>query len=765
MLSIPFTPTRASLRVVARAVILFAGLLFGAEPNQGLRLVATGETHAMIDACDCPVNPGGGFARRAWLLDSLRAISQPLLLDAGGFCGGGIYDEYTEGRSGDSLRTLLTLAAMGSMRYDAATVGDDELQYNPQWLAERAAAAKVPLVSANIEAFGRRVFSPYIIVVREGVRIAITGVCTTEKLMNRDPCAKVVDPVTSLKKIWKEMLDRSDYQIILSHLGEEQSLALIDAFPACDVLFNGHRKSSTDAVIVKGAVPLAQFGFQGKALTSLRMTPGVLGLSLKEHDWIAISPAVPSDSAMTNLIRSFRAMRQAPPQAVYDLYIMSKCPYGIPALKELVDFCDNAPGTAWNVWFVGSIAGDTSLSSLHGSDEVADEVTWLSIEALYPSRWHEFVVRRTATGQPTDTVVRSMGLSTDSLQQWARAHGRAELTVHYRRSERLGITASPTLLVNNVPYEEEITSLRLARGQCDRGGTLRDHGCDSLPECIRNADCRRNGFEGTCDAEKGRCHFAKAPGFTLTIVRAPRSITHPEFEVIGKTSDLFPGVVIDTVSSDSKRGRELIRRYHATVLPLYLFDQKVLQTGNYAAIASGLSRVGDRLTFKNGMFRANYMLTRPMRAGDLAVYIDPVFSGAGDAVKQCLADTGALRIEPACADTEQDDDTIANAFRMQESLRWLVLQKFFPGKFRDYLKTFAGAAGSFSWGRAAALAGVDPEKLAIQCDSSASLLADQIAAVRSLWIDGPITALIDNTELVPVANKQIMAELLKRSAQ
>ena len=67
----------------------------------------------MIEPCDCPQDPGGGLAKRSTLVKSIRKGDNLLLLDAGGFSGGGIYDSYTEGRSADSLRTIVTLRAWG----------------------------------------------------------------------------------------------------------------------------------------------------------------------------------------------------------------------------------------------------------------------------------------------------------------------------------------------------------------------------------------------------------------------------------------------------------------------------------------------------------------------------------------------------------------------------------------------------------------------------------------------------------------------------
>ena len=131
------------------ALLILAALLPAAPPADRsggiVTVIASGETHAMLDPCDCPQEPGGGLAERATILEAQHSAGQALLLDAGGFAGGGMYDTYTAGRAMDSLRTIAAINAMGAMRYDAAVVGDDDLQYGAAWLAQRADAAGLPL--------------------------------------------------------------------------------------------------------------------------------------------------------------------------------------------------------------------------------------------------------------------------------------------------------------------------------------------------------------------------------------------------------------------------------------------------------------------------------------------------------------------------------------------------------------------------------------------------------------------------------------------
>src|SRR5690554_960468 len=80
-----------------------------AESDNIINIIAGAETHGMIEACDCYQDPGGGLLKRSSLIKSIIKPDNFLLLDAGGFSAGGIYDSYSEGRAGDSLRTIVTI--------------------------------------------------------------------------------------------------------------------------------------------------------------------------------------------------------------------------------------------------------------------------------------------------------------------------------------------------------------------------------------------------------------------------------------------------------------------------------------------------------------------------------------------------------------------------------------------------------------------------------------------------------------------------------
>jgi 2',3'-cyclic-nucleotide 2'-phosphodiesterase (5'-nucleotidase family) len=134
----------------------------------------TGETHAMIYPCNCPIEPDGGIARRATFVKKLRAQNpQMLLLDSGGVFGGGLMDEYNQSSELDQRRTDIAVRAMALMKYDAVAVGDDEFNFGREYFSGLMAKYKIPFVSSNCPVPG---VAPFVIKRAGKVSVGIVGV-------------------------------------------------------------------------------------------------------------------------------------------------------------------------------------------------------------------------------------------------------------------------------------------------------------------------------------------------------------------------------------------------------------------------------------------------------------------------------------------------------------------------------------------------------------------------------------------------------------
>jgi hypothetical protein len=745
-----------------------------AKSNNDIAIVASGETHAMLFPCDCPVNPGGGLAKRAHALAALRNSADVLLLDAGGFAGGGMYDSYTEGRSHDSLRTIATIKAMAAMHYDAAAIGDDDLQYGGKWLARIAVENKLSIVSANCEFTDHTlVASRYILVKKGAITFAITGLTTQERLFPLDESVIVSPPLAALRKIWPEMKKKSDFQVVLAHLGEDASRMVQDSFPDCAVVVNGHRKQGADAVVETSGRIFMQFGFEGKSLSFALASPVNHSLSIKKSGWLSIDADIPDDETILKIIQSsgpdtLAGKTASAKPAVFDLYIMSQCSYGLNALREFTAFIASFPGVEWRLGFIGTLGPDSSLTSLHGNKEVDDEMLWLAVQSLYPGKWTDFLQQRAlAPKLSSEATVLKMGMSLGPIKQWEKEKGKRELSMHYARSMRLGITASPTLLVNNVPAEMEITKPRLAKTVCN-GNKGFSAQCDSVPECIDNSDCKKKGMDGVCDRINGKAHctFTSASAFTFSVVRSDSANTHPEAEVIGTTGDLFEGAVIETVSVSSPKGKQLLTDYTPKALPLYVFDIKVSQAVNFSKIVAGLELEKNAYVFKDGYVKNSYFFKRTLMPGECVVFIDPLFSGVRDALAIALAKRANVRvsvkpiifIHPDSSKLSSEDQ-----LRREETERWLLLSEKYDAKYGAYLAEYLRKNAPSYWFLTVRDLGVNVDDFVKKIKADPQRLPRLWTTLSELGIAGPVEALIDNREVVPIKSPKELGEVLDRA--
>jgi hypothetical protein len=768
------------MKIAGKILLIFfaaANVLFASEKDTtSITVIASGETHGMLYPCDCQHDPGGGLAERASAVRK-AAGGNPgtlLLLDAGGFAGGGIYDDYTGGRAADSARTAVAIRAMGMLPYDAVAIGDDDLQYGAAWLAKVAGAGNLPLVSANCYLTDKKPLAPaWRVAVKKGVRFAVTAVASPERLVPCGDSCRILPPVSSIRRIWKEMAAASDFRVILSHLGEEGTSALADSFPDCDIMVNGHRKVSLSATALRGTTLIMQFGYLGKKLSSavVRVSRGSRPLRVETSGWLSIGPADGADSAVAGVLAE---KAEAERRTVYDLYIMSRCSYGCAALGEYIDFVKRFPDVEWNVRFIGSVLRGPadSLSSLHGAEELQDEMEWLAVKALFPGKWLPFLDGRAKPGAATASVVAAMGLDRAALAAWVRASGRQALADHYRRSMRLNITASPTLYVNNAVFDKPIESGRLAKAECllREGRPNKNSFCDSLPECFDDNGCVKKSMIGRC-LPAGKCGFTADARFSFVALIADSTIQHPEQAVCATTAELFPNADIATVTLGSVKGRTMMKTYRPVALPFYLFGDSAASAHNFNRVESGLDKVTAGFTFKAGVTPRNFFPRRPKTAGPAVLFVDPLSLDAAPAVRALLIDTllaGKVRVLPVIyAYPLREAATIDEKVRLEEAQRWLVMDSLHRQAFTRYLSYWVQDPGSSYWFINLSACGIAQDIFIREIGAQTERMSGHFRLLDTLGIKEPVTLLIENREVVVIRNQAELAgvsDLLKKNS-
>ena len=397
--------------------------------------------------------------------------------------------------------------------------------------------------------------------------------------------------------------------------------------------------------------------------------------------------------------------------AVYDLYVMSMCPYGFNAVADLADMVRAFPNRVLNVWFIGRADGD-NLSSLRGEPEVVDETLWLGVQALYPARYREFLALRGPSKAPTEDLLKQMKLDVDKIRAWAADQGRAELREHYVRSVEKNISASPTLFVNNNRYTGPLGGGRLVRDLC-RAVDPQPQYCKEYPECSEDAHCYQLGKLAKCvnpgqsGKERAVCEFWDDTAFTLTVLVADSARDFPENPVIDWIVRTLPGAKVNTVKLSSEEGKRLAAAHNPTALPFIHFEKKADEAYQFATIRERLDAAADGgYRLRAGFVRANYFPQRPEKPGLIEVYADPLMPAIGVVVNAVMSDSGhakravlrpTLTGSPSGPGGQQNNHPALNKLRSEEALRWLVLEEEFPKSFGPYLEQYVNNPGSTYW--------------------------------------------------------------------
>ncbi|MBM3249377.1 MAG: bifunctional metallophosphatase/5'-nucleotidase [Candidatus Omnitrophica bacterium] len=210
----------------------------GLASAKEITILYTGETHAMLYPCHCPKEPDGGVSRRASLIRQLRKKHpQALLFDSGAFFAGGNLDEYTQNTELDTQRTLVNLRAMELMKYDAVAVGDEEFNFGMEFLEENVAKSRLAFLSCNIKS-GK--IAPFIIKEVQGVKVGITAV-TNAAVKAKAQSIEFIEPKPAVEAAVQELKKKgAEIIVLLSHLNESESHALVRDVPGIDILIAGH---------------------------------------------------------------------------------------------------------------------------------------------------------------------------------------------------------------------------------------------------------------------------------------------------------------------------------------------------------------------------------------------------------------------------------------------------------------------------------------------------------------------------------------------
>jgi 5'-nucleotidase len=248
----------------------------GAAPELGV--LYTGDVIGYLEDCGCHLNPAGGLARRAWLLNQLKTnypATPFVLMDSGNFS-----DNPTE--LGD-LRTAALLESMKTLGYKAINIGERDLTLGYDDFVKRTEGLGLSFISTNIVKQGTKepAFTPWAIVEvvgtsRKPVRLGVMGVDRYSPVWQKAGPAGtnlgMAAPADMIAMYLPKLRAESDVVVLLASLSREDAHDLAKRFPEIDLVLGSYAGFFTTIEEREGPVRIVYTGNQGKRIGESRIT-------------------------------------------------------------------------------------------------------------------------------------------------------------------------------------------------------------------------------------------------------------------------------------------------------------------------------------------------------------------------------------------------------------------------------------------------------------------------------------------------------------
>jgi 5'-nucleotidase len=224
----------------------------GHEPIQ-ITILHTNDFHSHMDPFpkDAARNAGeGGMAKRAAMIQQIRTEQKNVLVfDAGDIFQGTPYFNYYKGE--------VELKLMTEMGYDAATMGNHDLDNGMEGLVAQLKNAGFPFINSNYD-FSETILKgkiiPYKVFKKQGIKIGVYGLgIELDGLVSKQNYGKIkyLDPLETALRMEKFLKEekKADLIVCLSHLGYaykekkvSDSVIAAETFHT-DLIIGGHTHS------------------------------------------------------------------------------------------------------------------------------------------------------------------------------------------------------------------------------------------------------------------------------------------------------------------------------------------------------------------------------------------------------------------------------------------------------------------------------------------------------------------------------------------
>lgn len=256
----------------------------------------------------------GGVSMLSGYVKRVRAEEENVIYAiAGDMFKGSIIDSEYKG--------LSTIEIMNLIAPDVVTLGNHEIDYGVAHLLFIEKCARFPIINANlfITTNHVRLFTPYCVLERGGLKIMFIGVITDEVLASAKGEA-VIGSFIDVREAANEVgvicdtykTTEIDYTVVLSHIGfeaDKQLAALLDENWGVDLIIGGHSHTLLQEPCRVNGVRIVQAGVGTDQIGRLDLTFDAQTRAVTDTQWTCVpvdSGHCPTDATLEELLHSYK---------------------------------------------------------------------------------------------------------------------------------------------------------------------------------------------------------------------------------------------------------------------------------------------------------------------------------------------------------------------------------------------------------------------------------------------------------------------------
>ncbi|MDD5766673.1 MAG: bifunctional UDP-sugar hydrolase/5'-nucleotidase [Candidatus Marinimicrobia bacterium] len=226
----------------------------------------------------------GGYANVAGYIDSLRRVYPGALVLNGG-------DDFQGSPVSSLTKGMSQILILNRIKPSVMTIGNHEFDYGPLNLKKAISEAQFPFVSCNLYDSTKNglLTEPYVIVQSGSLKIAVIGfVLKTMKHSTLPENVKgigVLDPATEIMKYVRELNDRTDLIVVLSHNGDDYDSLIANNLSDVDVIIGAHSHTPIRKPAVVNNIVICQAGSNGRFVGLLNAKVDKARKSIVSYDY------------------------------------------------------------------------------------------------------------------------------------------------------------------------------------------------------------------------------------------------------------------------------------------------------------------------------------------------------------------------------------------------------------------------------------------------------------------------------------------------